>query len=635
MFKAILFKEFLKIRYIYLALFIFIITMFSYLYFQIIKSFFSIEPHSMLWYEAVFIGNIYYDILKFVPSICAIILAFAQFLPEVQNKKFRIPLHLPINQNKMLILYLSVGIFLLSFLNILFLFLLYFISSSFYTNVIIYSALKNSLPWLLSSYIIYNALASIMVETYWKRRAFLVVLFTLLSSMLFINNNYEAYNKVLIMYFFIFIFSFFVPLLSLYRFKNGNTTLDENHTLISKFASLILIIFSFLVLSFYLPKIYSDLIKNDSLATYVFYSSKNKEFIYKKHFGEHNFTYGTSKGETISSKEFEEALPFVYWRNLDIQKKLPINIDGTIYTKTQIRKARQSFKFDFRDLHENKKQIALYPLFKPNSKKGMIAFPNEMFTLNKNFTLYDSEENSINKKLSEKYTKIFEKKNFLFPAKIIAGKTTNIKPLDEGYFILDSKDDLFHMKVYDNQMHLKKIAYDKNIKIKDIKISESRKKEFYGVLLNKKNELYIITYKDYKLKKLELPLYDAKTMKVEIYANPMIKLLRFQDKKHVFTIAYDKNFRYIDQYKSEIPQVNNYFTKAYKYLFAFTIKKDEYKNYEKYNFEFNSYFSYILNLILAFCFLIFTKFKNTKENLIKIVLLLLGGIYTLFFISFI
>lgn len=635
MFQAILSKEILKIKYIYLGLLLLLSCSMIYLYFDIVKSFFAIEPHSMKWYEAIFIGNIYYDILKFIPALCAIVLALSQFLPEVHKKKFKIALHLPINQNKMLLLYITVGIFLLSLINTLFLAGLYISSSSFYTNLITISALKNSIPWIIASYIIYNGLVSVMIEPYWKRKSFLIVLFTLLASMLFLNKEYEAYNNVLFLYIFILILSFFIPLLSLYRFKNGNTNLEENHSLISKIAISIIVLFSFIILSFFLPKIYKDLIHNDSLGTYVFYSSKNKEFVYKKHFGEHKFIYGNSKGDTLNQKAFEDSLPFVYWRNLDIQKKLPITINNEVYTKAKIKKARQSFKIDYRDLKENKNQIDLYPLFNPSSKKGMIAFPNMMFNLENDFLVYESEENILDKTLSNKYSKIFKENNFLFPAKIIAGKTTNIKPLDEGYFILDSKDDLFHMKVFDNKMKMNQITYDKNIKIKNIKISESRKKEFYGVLLDEKGELFIISYDNYTLKSLALQNYDSKRMKLEIYANPINKLVRYQDKQNIYALAFDKDFNLLDTYKTDIPQINEYYKDVFSYLFPFIIERNEYKTYEGYNFKINSYKAFILSFIFAFIYFLLFRKKNFLSTIIKSILILIGGIYALFFITFI
>jgi len=634
MFKAILFKELLKIRSIYFLLIFLLFTVLIFLYFDIIKSFHAIEPHSMLWYEAVFIGNIYYEVLKFFPTLCAITIALAQFLPEIHRKKFRIPLHLPINQNKMVLLYLLVGLSLLTIINILYLSGLYLTSSTFYPDIITNSSIINSMTWILASYIIYNAIAAIMIEPYLKRKSFIFILFLLISSMLFINQEYEAYNNVFLFYTCIFFLSFSVALLSLYRFKNGNISLEKNHTLISKFAIFVLILLSFFTLSFYLPKIYKDLVSDDSLSTYVFYSNKDKKFVYKKHFGEHNFTYKDNLGNNLEAKEFEESLPFVYWRNLDIQKKLPVTIDNIVYDKRTIKKARQSFKFDYRDFKQNHKQIKFYPLFNPNSKIGMIPFPNLMFTLKNDFSVYNSESNKVDRVLSKEYTNILKKNNFSFPAKIIAGKTTNIKPLDEGYFILDSKKNLFHMKLSDDKMYIKKIIYDKNIQIKYIKISENRKKEFYGIVLDSKDRVYVISYDNYNFIKLPIENFYSKNMKLEIYANPINKLIRYENNKETYAVVLDKEFNFIDKYKIDIPQINSIYTDIYTSIFPFIISKNNYKKYEEYSLVFNSYKGFILGFIFAFIYFIFNRKKDLLQILIKSILLAIGGIYTLLIITF-
>lgn len=53
---------------------------------------------------------------------------------------------------------------------------------------------------------------------------------------------------------------------------------------------------------------------------YIFYSDILDEFVYQKNFGEHRFEYGIKDKKTFSQKEYESYLPFVYYRDLEIQK---------------------------------------------------------------------------------------------------------------------------------------------------------------------------------------------------------------------------------------------------------------------------------------------------------------------------
>jgi len=633
MFQAILSKEFLKIRFIYLALIVLFIVTLVYLYISTLQSFTKIEPHSMLWYQAVHIGNIYYDVLKFLPSFAAFVIALSQFLPEIHKKKFRIPLHLPINQNKMVFLYLSVGILLLSLLNSILFLCLYFISSIFYPSLIALSAIETALPWVLASFLVYTFCVAIMIEPYFKRKFFLGVLMFMLVALFFLNDKYLAYNKLYAFLGLLLVLSLFMPLLSLYRFKNGHYSLLKEKSFIAKLSFLFFLLFFLTSFSFYLPYNAKALSKNIDLTTYVFYSAPKKQFMYKQHLGYHHFLYGNSKGEKLSLKEYEKALPFIYWRNLEIQKKLPILLDGIFYDKDTIKKARQSFKFSYKNVNENINQISLYPLFNPSSKKGIISFPNLMFNLNKDFAIYDSEDNKKNVALSNEYTLALKKKGFTFPAKIIAGKTTNMKPLDEGYFVLDNKNKLFHFKRYDNQLFIQNVFYDPKIKIAEIKIAESRKKEFYGLIIDKNNKAYVLMYKNYELIKLPLKYYDSKTMKLEIYANAINKLLRYKDEKHVYAVAFDKNFSYLDEFKVAIPQVNALHQTFFDYLFTFHIKKNVHKSYEEYSFEIGSIKAFVLSFCLALLYFLLFKKEKKETRGIKFLFLLFTGLYGVLILS--
>ncbi len=634
MFRAILSKEYLKVRYIFLGLIILFFAGLFYVYLDLVKSFAAVEPHSMMWYEAIHIGNIYYEDLKFFPSIAAIVIALAQFLPEIHKNKFRIPLHLPINQNKMVLLYLSVGFLLLLVLNIVLVGLLYFISLKLYPNLVALNVFTTVLPWVLASFVLYIGTSSIMIEPYWKRKGLLMVLFFLISAIFFTNSSYGAYENVSLILFALVGFTLFIPLLVLYRFKNGDFSLLSEKSLIPKFAYGAFVVLSIFILSFWIPKTYKGVVKDNSLASYVFYSPTQKRFIYKQHFGNHNFIFGDSKDNIFTRKEFEEGLPFTYWRNLETQNKLPIVVDGREFHKKEIKAARQSFKIEPTDLFDHKKQIEIYPLFNPSSKKGMIAFPEMMFSLKDRFTVYQSEPNGIDETLSIRYTKLLQDKGFTFPAKIIAGKTTNIKPLDEGYFIVDAKDKLFHMKKYDDTLYLNEVSLDKKIKIRHIKISESRKKEFYGSLLGEDNSLYLITYDNYKLVKLPLKGYNPDIMTLQIFADPISKTIRYQDDKQIHAIGIDKEYNLLDTFTVSIPQINPLYKNIFEYIFPFYIEQDIYKSFESYRIMIGSYKAYIISALLALLYIAFLYFrkKDIKSHIMKIVFVFLTGVFGVIFL---
>ncbi|MCG3720851.1 DUF4857 domain-containing protein, partial [Aliarcobacter butzleri] len=110
---------------------------------------------------------------------------------------------------------------------------------------------------------------------------------------------------------------------------------------------------------------------------YIFYSDILEEFVYQKNFGEHRFEYGIKDDRTFLQKEYESYLPFVYWRDLDIQKKLPVTINEKVFTKDEIKDSKLGFDYNYKLL--KKQETELYPLFNPQTNEGMIKFPEEFF----------------------------------------------------------------------------------------------------------------------------------------------------------------------------------------------------------------------------------------------------------------
>ena len=77
------------------------------------------------------------------------------------------------------------------------------------------------------------------------------------------------------------------------------------------------------------------------------------------------------------------------------------------------------------------------------------------------------------------------KENFNFPATRIAGNPTNKKPFDEGYFVVDSKNKLYHIKMVKGKPFCKFTHNPDSLEISYMKISEMSLREFYGFLYTK------------------------------------------------------------------------------------------------------------------------------------------------------
>lgn len=276
---------------------------------------------------------------------------------------------------------------------------------------------------------------------------------------------------------------------------------------------------------------------------YIFYSPTLKEFAYQKNHGDHRFEYSTKSGKMMNQKEYEANLPFVYWRDLEIQGKLPFIINGVSYDKAVIKEERLSLEFEKSLLQSS--TLKLYPFFNPISSEGMIKFPEEaIYFGDTQLELYDFDNKLLGER-SKELNLLAQQKGVNFPIKKVFGKSTNMKPYDLGYLFLDNINQLFHIKKGDNKTTLRKVEYPKNSKIAYIHISENKAKEVAGYMIDEDSNFYLMSW-NFEFQKFPLEGFDYKTMRLQILSNPIEYLVRFDDEETYHGVVFDKNYKKID-----------------------------------------------------------------------------------------
>ena len=280
---------------------------------------------------------------------------------------------------------------------------------------------------------------------------------------------------------------------------------------------------------------------------YIFYSDILDEFVYQKNFGEHRFEYGIKDKKTFSQKEYESYLPFVYYRDLEIQKKLPIQIKNISYDANEIKNSKLGFEYNYKML--KKKEVELYPLFNPHSNIGMIKFPEEVFGIFKDGAKVYDFDNDLLKTKSEELNEKLKELDFSYPAKNIWGKTTNIKPFDLGYLIQDNQNKLFNLKKENDKITIKEINYLKNQELIYINISENRQQKLSGYAIDKNSNFYLLTW-DFEFIKLDLKEFDYKNMRLKLIADPLHYLIRYDNGNSYFAAIFSKeNYKKIKEEK--------------------------------------------------------------------------------------
>ena len=527
--KAIYTKEWLKLRWYLLALCLTALGTVSYFWFNLNFAFKSIEPESMMWYRFAQIGDKPYSNLALFFLFSAVVIAVAQFLPETIRNRVRILTHLPCRLQTVVAHHLLAGGLSIIVINGLAGLLIVTVVMQYYPPEIVRVASKDCFFWTLLGLALYLGLSGAILERDIWRKAFKLLL-PLLLSLLYFKSRYTSTDLLL---------AAMVLWLTLPVY---DSFLSIKAQRLKSILFKISIAFVCLLLATIGVNRYQEEYSQFFERYYIFFSPFLDDFIYQKNAKGHQFVYG-SDTTTFDRLTYESYLPFVYWKNLDIQGKLPIQINNEIFDKNRIRAARQSLQY--RPSHLETKEISLYPLFNPISNKGIIPFPEEAFSLQPDrIIVYDCETVEENKTLSNEINKQLKIVGVTFPLQQLWGKITNMKPFDWGYFIQDNTGKIFNLRRADNKISVVSVPLPDQVKsIVYMRMSENRQKNFYGFAIDSDSQVFLVNYPDYQFVPLELSAFDYQTMPFHLLADPLHYLVRYRDQRIYQAALFNKKLQ--------------------------------------------------------------------------------------------
>lgn len=531
MIRSILKKEFLKTKLYFFVAFICTLAMVIYFAYNLDFLFSTVEPESMMWYRFIHLEQKPYDIFSNLFLIIGALIAITQFVPERIKNRIKLITHLPISMQKSLFLHLLVGLSIVFVLSIILTFLVTFIMHYYYPSELITLAYKDFVFYTLGGFLTYLFLSSAILE---RDSKIAILKFVLGLFLLFIFMKSRFY-MIDILWGFVLIMLFYVNLDSFYSIKY------------QRLRSAIFITFFTFCSAYIIFEGYTTYKSNYEKTFnkyYIFYSSIKNDFIYQKNFGDHQFEYGIKDKETFDQKTYESYLPFVYWRNLDIQGKLPLHVKDNVFSKNDIKSSRLSFSYNPRYLE--KLEIEFYPLINPDTAVGMIKFPEHMFYVASNELRVFNYDNKLNKELTQEINDKLNALHVNFPLQYTWGKPTNMKAYDLGYLLLDNQDKLYNIKRQNSVIHVKEISYPKDIKIAFIKLSENKQKKLAGYAIDTNSNVYLLDW-DFTFHKLDIKGFDYKNMKFQLISNPIYYLFRFDDGKTYNAAIFTKKLQKIKE----------------------------------------------------------------------------------------
>ncbi len=220
MWKSIVYKEWIKVRWYLIMLTIFGLLVLSVLFLEVQHNKIFSGANNY-WYAILFNGYLFFRILKYIPLLIGLVFAFAQYSPEIASRRIKLTFHLPINEDRVIFIMMLFGmISLIISYGIMFL-LFWGMSDFFFAREITNAALISTLPWFLAGFSSYFLVSTIILEPVWLYRILYAVVAVLFIPIFFegsVGGGYGPINLPLAILTLIISVSL---LFSAYRFRKG------------------------------------------------------------------------------------------------------------------------------------------------------------------------------------------------------------------------------------------------------------------------------------------------------------------------------------------------------------------------------------------------------------------------------
>ena len=243
----------------------------------------------------------------------------------------------------------------------------------------------------------------------------------------------------------------------------------------------------------------------------------------------------------------------MYTRQLVMDGTMPDSINRQKINVQHAGIFRSNFRITPDKIHAPKPK--LYPLFESQSGRANLEMPDDFFRITWRMEFVDAKTNKIREEKSRMFSAVLYKRGFQFPAKSINGIPTTRKSCDEGYLLIDSADQLFHVKMAKGVPLVRKVEVPKGMKFKTIQCVDFGDKLYYAYLITENNELYVLTPYDYMLEKFEVDDINPDEYEIRIYGDYFnFNVITIGD-GFIRTQVLDRDHNKIEEYNETRPHI--------------------------------------------------------------------------------
>jgi len=387
-----------------------------------------------------------------------------------------------------------------------------------------------------------------------------------------------------------------------------------------------LILLTTLLLSWLMPMFYHLMTDEASGNVFTYYSSIEKSFciIDFDEKEESLIRKNVKTGREYSEAEFDSVLPMFYYRQLLSDGRLPDTISGQALTPRMI--GQKTFYHRYNAIDKNTPKIPIYTLFESFSGRVRLEMPGDVFRLTDKIEFIDPETNTVNQEKSQRFMKAFERAQFQFPAKQAAGNPSTRKAYDEGYFIIDNADQVFHLKMVNGKPFLKNIKWMNEAKPVYISTIEPDDRSFYAFVYDENNQVWIITTEKYQTQLIPTPEFNMDRDRLMIMANPLYWNVNVSSDKGKQCYAIDASTKQLVDTYEELAKEST--AQWGKYILPFEVKMEAgYSRYITPDISCNGWLVLPFNFFLMVLLFVLNRYRSRSTALVSLAWVILTGIF--------
>lgn len=372
-----------------------------------------------------------------------------------------------------------------------------------------------------------------------------------------------------------------------------------------KLYTVILVALSVIVLSWFLPWLYSIAFPVGGSDPFIAYSPVSHKFVVSETYESKNVVIysldenGRREAETFTKEQRDSLLPQIYFTQLMAREQMPDSIDGFEMSVSALKHNQWVFSSIPRDI--NKVMPKVYMIMESMPARIDLEDPKEVFRFRKGgeVEFIDMETAEVVPGKSRRFTEIFKDRGFKLPVVSSSANITSRKPYDEGYLMVDAAGEIYHLKMQAGRPYMMKLRKPDSICGKHVFIMENVETRHLGLMTDTRNNLYVIEREGYRIVPLNVGKVDPTTDKIAVVKNIFNWVVKITNNEGVRWTALDSDdYSRLAGYSLTCGE--NKSEKIAGFIFPFTMSFTDVSDcYAFPRIENVSFAAIILNIILA------------------------------------